>query len=347
MKQFIYTVLTLSLLFSCGKTTEEDAIEPTPDSSTLFTVETLTGFDNIEGFDVTGIRSMVFDSKDNLYFTADGSINVFKMSPDGTMTTLPYSSEDIFKFDRPSNLFMGANDELCITGYYQKADVLYFSYKEGGEIEAVPNPFAGPDDFYSLISFLSSDEAGNNILGYNSSVYKAEGTNWVKIMDDIELRGFQTEGNIFATGGGRNYFKLVWSEALMNDAVLAYFDANNQKVYVHSETFSFGDETAFNYGDGKLPEAFIDEVSLLTANAEGDLYFFDEIDLSGRVRLRKLTMDGQLSTLAGGLIIDSNVDGTGSEAGFQYLSAMAINSKGEIYISCSDGLRLAKEASSN
>lgn len=345
MKQFIYAVLTLSLFFSCGKTT--DSIEPSPEANTLFSVETLTGFDNIEGFDVSGIRSMVFDSKDNLYFTADGTDNVFKMSPDGTMTTLPYSSDEIFKYDSPSRLFIGANDELCITGLYQKADVLYFSYKEGGEIEAVPNSLAGPDDFYSLISFFTSDGAGNNILGYNTSVYRAEGDSWVKIMDDIELNGFQLEGNIFASGGGRNYFKLPWSEALVNEAVLAYFDDSNQKEYVYSETFSFGDETAFNYGDGTLPEAFIDNVSLLTANAEGDLYFFEEIDLSGRVRLRKLTPDGHLTTLAGGLIADSNVDGTGSEAAFQYLTAMAINSKGEIYIGSSDGLRLAKEAISS
>lgn len=345
MKPFIYAVLTLSLLFSCGKTT--DSIEPTPDASTLFSVETLTSFDNIDGFDVSGIRSMVFDSKDNLYLTADGSDNVFKMSPDGSMTTLPYSSDEIFKYDSPSRLFIGANDELCITGLYQKADVLYFSYKEGGEIEAVPNSLAGPDDFYSLISFFTSDGAGNNILGYNTSVYRQNGEAWEEITQEVELNGHGLEGNIFSVGGGRSYYKLTGFESIFNDAVLAYLDTDFQKHYVHSDNFYPGDETAYNYGDGTVPNVFVGNVSVLTSDILGNFYFLDEYKLTGRVRLRRLSLDGELTTLAGGLLADSNTDGVGADASFIYAFSMAINSKGEIYIGTSDGLRLATESTSN
>ncbi|WP_341226903.1 hypothetical protein [uncultured Arcticibacterium sp.] len=346
MKQFIYTVLAFSLLISCSKTTD-DAIEPNSDVKATFAVQTLTDFEGIEGFDVTGIRSMVFDSKDNLYFTTDGSINVFKMTPDGSMSTLPYSSNEIFKYDSPSRLFLGANDELCITGLYQKSDVLYFSYKEGGEIEAVPNPFAGPDDFYSLISFMTSDADGNNILGYNTSVYRQNGDEWVEIAQEVELNGHGLEGNIFSTGGGRSYYKLTGFEGIFNDAVLAYLDTDFQKHYIQSDSFYPGDETTYDYGDGTVPNVFVGNVSVLTSDKQGNFYFLDEYKLTGRVRLRRLSLDGKLSTLAGGVLADSNTDGIGSDASFIYAFTMAINSKGEIYIGTSDGLRLATESTSN
>jgi len=81
------------------------------------------------------------------------------------------------------------------------------------------------------------------------------------------------------------------------------------------------------YQDGELAKAAFDEPSGLAVDAAGNVYMAD----ASNHAVRKVTPDGQVTTLAGdGRIGDD--DGQGSKARFYYPSDVAVDASGTVYV---------------
>lgn len=90
------------------------------------------------------------------------------------------------------------------------------------------------------------------------------------------------------------------------------------------------------YADGTLSSAlFYNPMDIAVDNA-GNLYIAD----TGNHRIRKITTDGMVSTLAGGTI-GAN-DGTGSAAQFYYPEGVAVDSGGNVYVGDASNHRIRK-----
>lgn len=81
------------------------------------------------------------------------------------------------------------------------------------------------------------------------------------------------------------------------------------------------------FHDGPAGESALNEPVGLAADAAGNLYIAD----AGNHAIRKLSPEGQLTTLAGSGIV-GDADGRGKDAGFYYPQAVAVDDKGNVYV---------------
>lgn len=90
------------------------------------------------------------------------------------------------------------------------------------------------------------------------------------------------------------------------------------------------------YADGAAGEALFDTPRGLAFDLDGNLYVAD----TGNRRIRKVTPDGDVTTVAGGGEGDEAADGTGDEAVFTAPTALAVNSDGNIFVVDGGALRV-------
>jgi sugar lactone lactonase YvrE len=130
--------------------------------------------------------------------------------------------------------------------------------------------------------------------------------------------------------GAAATFNLPSGIALDKDGVLLVSDtANNlvRKITAYGDVSTFaGDGTSASV-DGTGTAASLALVSGIAIAPSGDIY---ASELSGG-RIRMITPKGEVTTFAGNGI-NTNVDGDGILAGFQFPQALAVDSIGNIYV---------------
>lgn len=103
-----------------------------------------------------------------------------------------------------------------------------------------------------------------------------------------------------------------------------------------------GKPEAYGYADGKASEARFRQLNGVAVDGVGNIYVSD----IGNVRLRKITVDGQVSTLAGngrlpyGPGAIGPVDGKGTAAGFASPGRLAVDAQGNVLMLDGQALRV-------
>ena len=127
--------------------------------------------------------------------------------------------------------------------------------------------------------------------------------------------------------------------AFDKDGNLYVSDRGNRrirKITPHREVSTFAGSTR-GYEDGDITNAKFNRPEGIAFDKDGNLYLAD----SGSHTIRKITPEGQVTTLAGdGSRGDS--DGTGAEARFNNPMGIAIDSEGFIYVADRDNHRIRK-----
>jgi sugar lactone lactonase YvrE len=84
--------------------------------------------------------------------------------------------------------------------------------------------------------------------------------------------------------------------------------------------------------DGVGPDARLNYPGGVAVDGQGVVYFIDTLNYA----LRKLSLDGRVTTVAGQLGVSGTTDGAGSNARFGYASGLAIDSNGVLYVADSN-----------
>lgn len=90
---------------------------------------------------------------------------------------------------------------------------------------------------------------------------------------------------------------------------------------------------ATGYADGTGAAAVLNSPRALAIGSGETIYFFDFS------RIRKVTSDGAVTTLAGSAVTGSTWDGTGTEARFNSVSATVVDASGNVYAGDSSKIR--------
>lgn len=332
IKQFSALLITASLLACSKQATDETTVTPKEISYvvTTYAGKEQTGktdgkltealFDNPVGLAV--------DSKDNLYIAESGNYAVRVISPSGVVSTINSKTSP---FDSaPHRVHVGADDEVVISTIYPRNGWLCKTYSEkNGLKDFVVDPKA-IDVMRTGTVFKSTK--GDYFFFNSSSLSKLSPSlvldqNW---MEDVEAAATQLDGNIVSVDKNDNFYMLSGFFESAFDGQIKIISPDKSIKFLKGDSF-VNNPKVYNYGDGSLPKAHIGIVSGLCVDKAGIIYFIEH-DLGLGHRIRKIDLDKKITTIAGGLT-DGYKDGDGKDALFGYPSGIAVDSKGNIFVS--------------
>ncbi len=134
--------------------------------------------------------------------------------------------------------------------------------------------------------------------------------------------------------GNLSEAKASWPQDIVIDATgnKYFIDANNYKIRKISpeDIVSTLAGSTFGYADGQGIDAKFAIMYGITVDALGNVYVVEQNTISNTSRIRKITPEGVVSTLAGGEI--GYADGQGTDAKFDLPYGLAIDSSGNIIV---------------
>ena len=298
-------------------------------------------------FDPSGIA---IDNADNIYVADVYNHNIYKISPKGAMSlfTDGKGSDDQILYpigiavdDKTGNLYVVDQGNFRIRKVTSNGAVSTLAgtgglcCELGGGLLGHYADGAGSVAGFSSPHGIAIDAAGN--------LYVADaGNNCIRKItpkgDVSTLAGSGEKG--FADGSG--------STARFNDPVgiaidaagnLYVADKSNQRIRKVSPT---GDVSTLagsgeeGFADGAGSVAQFRHPFDITVDKLGNLYVAD----SGNQRIRKVTPEGDVSTIAGGG--QGFADGSGSEAMFNWPYGIAIDAAGNLYVADGYNRRIRK-----
>lgn len=333
MTKQLYIILLSVVLLSCSKqSTEEDV---TPVKETTYVVSTYAGkeqtgktdgkltealFDNPAG--------LAFDSKDNLYIADVSNYAVRVISPSGVVSTINSKASP---FDSaPNQIHVGVDDEVVISTIYPRNGWLCKTYSEKNGLKDFVVDAKAIDVMSTNTVFKNSK--GDYFFFYGSSLSKLSPSlvldkDW---MEDVEASATQLDGNIVSVDKNDNFYMLSGFFESAFDGQIKIISPDKSIKFLKGDSF-VNNPKVYNHGDGSLPKAHIGIVSGLCVDKAGIIYFIEH-DLGLGYRIRKIDLDKKVTTIAGGLT-EGYKDGDGKDALFTYPSGIAVDSKGNIYVS--------------
>lgn len=171
-------------------------------------------------------------------------------------------------------------------------------------------------------SFMSADGAGNVYVVDGTTVRKLTPTGAVTTVAGNPNIG----GNIDGVGGAARFHSVDGIVATPTGTL--YVSDNNtiRKITPAGGVTTLAGVPTAGRRDGALSEARFSNVSTMVGGPGGALYVADG------AAVRRIAVDGTVSTLAGSLIEDGSADGTGASARFGQLRGIAVDTSGNLYV---------------
>ncbi len=333
--------------------TDENVVRRMSPNLAIATVAGLSFSEAARSLDGTGSAArfhypygLCTDVAGNLY-AADPEDNVIrKISQDGTVTTLAglagtsgnsNGTGSVAHFLRPCGI---ATDRLGQIYVADTQNKMIRKISPSGEV----SNFAGSGDFgfqdgpASAATFyaptdLTIDSSGNLYVIDSDCIRKISPSG-----DVSTLAGAQTQYG--ATDGAGSEARFNNPRGLAADALGNIYVADSGNAAIRKIS-SLGNVTTLTGGammagsaDGKLADAGFYYPTDLAFDTKGDLFVVD----SSNHTLRKITPDGDVSTVAGLAGVDTNADGLGDKALFNSPYQLTIDPQGNLFVGNSQAI---------
>ncbi len=348
---FSILIITILISFSCNKS------DINPEANTIYEVSTLKtskSLDNIEGdlseVNLDHIISMAADSKGNVYMADWKSNMVKKMSPNGKILQL--KTDKNLEIGNIWRLFISSDDELFIVTKVISNDIMFYYSKNDEPIKQVKvkiDDLEENNGHTVLINKKSNGKItafhGIKAFEINNARDKIEGIKDEVFVNDQIVIGnqeeFQKVGNLaFVSSNGKIYSlpgaNLYFYGLNYTNSKIYSVDENFKLNYIISIFFSTNEKITFNFGDGVIPKVKIGNIISMCGDRDGNIFFMETIN--NLIRLRKISKDGSVSSLAG-RSLKGNTDGIKNKASFDKIRGMTVDILGNIFIATEDGIR--------
>jgi sugar lactone lactonase YvrE len=292
-----------------------------------------------------GPVSVAYNSSGSLYFSDAGNYRVREITPDGLIQTDAGNGTGTgFWGFNPRSLAGDASGNLYVTGLSRVVYRIDPSGKQtifagngtfgfGGDgFPAVQAAFAGPGD-------LATDKAGNVYIS-DTSNFRIRKVNASGIVTTIAGNG---QNGFSGDGGPATAASMSFPGALaVDDSGAVYFsdgyNARIRKIAPDGKitTIAGNGATVFS-GDGIATEVSV-TASTLLIDSSGTIFFGDGTNQ----RIRKITPDGRVITIAGTGSVGFNGDHQALATSFFTPSYMVLDKANNLYFSDTNNERIRK-----
>lgn len=304
-------------------------------------VETIAGSGFTGYLDGQGLQTMfdgpsivAVDGAKNLFVWDSGNSRIRRITQDWKVTTfaeIPRANPPLSMiFDKDNNLYLGAPHKIVKIGPQGVATV--FAGKDpGGYLDG----FRTDALFAGTGMALAINAQGEIFVGdvLNARIRK------------IDTNGMVTtiagSGNIGSRDGNGIFSSFKYPTSLTVDPAGNIF-VGDSGYYVIRKITPNGDVTtfagiagSFGYSEGVDTNALLRIVNL-SADRLGNIYVSDQN------LVRKITPEGRTTVLAGSYLVGGYADGSGRDARFGGVSAVALDSDGTMYVTDEPNNRIRK-----
>ncbi|MCX7680782.1 MAG: NHL repeat-containing protein [Anaerolineae bacterium] len=301
--------------------------------------------------------SVAVDEEGNLYVADSANRRVRKIAPDGTVTTVAGSGQ-AGSADGPAlEATFGVPTGVALA----PSGVLYIA----DSVAEDPHPLR--------LRLLTLDGMVTTLAGSLEAGYKdgsgtgarfrspagiavdAQGNIYVADTNNHRIRRVSPTGEVTTLAGSPNpgyvagyadgsaaeaRFQHPRSVAVDAQGNVYVADAGNnciRKITPDGQVTTFAGSREPGYVDGKGTEARFNSPSGIAVDAQGNVYVAD----TANHRVRKITPDGMVTTLAGSGQ-PGNADGPATEAQFRAPEGVAVDAKGNVYVADTGNHRVRK-----
>jgi sugar lactone lactonase YvrE len=241
----------------------------------------------------SGVVAVTVDADKNIYVADSANHRIRKITPDGTVTTLA-GSDEVDLVDGPISEAVFSNP----TGIaLAPSGVLYVADSAQMDPHPVRVRAITPEGMVTTL-------AGSSQAGYKDGLgVDAQFKSPASLTVDAE-------GNIYVADTNNHRIRLI---------------SPGGKVTTLAGPLTSG--YAAGYANGPAADAQFEGPRSVAVDAGGTVYVAD----AGNHSIRAISPDGQVTTLAGAEE-PGYVDGQGLEARFNFLSGIAVDAKGNLYV---------------
>ena len=309
-----------------------------PEFTYVFTVNVSTLAGGSQGGFADGVgsaarfftpRGITADSFGNIYIADRSNVRIRKITPDGNVTTIAGNGTSGGQDGEGINAKFFGVEQVTTDAF----DNIYITDESFGSIRKI-TPTGTVSTFASGLLFPTGiviDESENIFVADNNKVFKIDQNGTTSILAGSAAG--------FADGTGTNaQFQTL--NQLTIDASGNIFGADRanhriRKITPNGVVSTIAGSSA-GFADGAAISAQFDSPTGITIDEQGNLYVVD----SNNHRIRKITPDGQVSTVAGSAAGFS--DGDGATAQFDTPRAITIDADGNLYITDTDNRKIRK-----
>ena len=289
-------------------------------------------------------NAVALDSKGNLYIADTANQRIRMISPGKTITTIAgtgtigYTGDKAAPtaatFSSPSGLAFDSSDNLYIA---DSANNVIRKISSG-----IITTVAGDQGAYTPFSGDDGPAIGANLWGPTAIAFDSTGNYYIADSKNGRIRKVDKGSGIITTfvgasgGSSGTDGKLIAPNGLWFDASGALYIAdsghNRLARFVPPSAFSnfAGTGAAFFSGDGgQANRAQLNKPTSVTMDAAGNFYVAD----TNNSRIRKITPDGFITTIAGSKFTGYSGDGgDATSAALNFPRGVAVSPNGTVYI---------------
>ncbi|MDR2209491.1 MAG: hypothetical protein LBE22_11035 [Azoarcus sp.] len=281
--------------------------------------------------DPTGI---VIDAAGNLYVTDTENNRICKVTPKGEVSTLAGGKQgdtdgagSEAQFREPTHITIDAAGNLYVTERHRQSIRKVTPEGEVSTLFGSKASFAYRQTNYAHFKHLrgiTADATGNLYVAEEFGILKITPKGEISTHVESEVVNWSA-----TSGGYMDCIPLCYPNGITMDAMGNLYVTDNHGIIKLTPEGEFdtlaGDVEGF--GDGKGSAAQFNSPVGITIDKAGNLYVADTLNR----RIRKVTPEGEVSTLAGSGE-EGFVDGKGSAARFGYPYSIVIDEAGNLYV---------------
>ena len=247
-------------------------------------------------------------------------------SADGTGSAAQFAYPQGVAVDAAGNIFVVDNQNSTIRKVTPAGVVTTFAGTAGIQGSA---DGTGPAATFLLPLGIAIDATGNLYVSDsgNNTIRKITPAGVVTTLAGKAGPAAYADGT-----GSSARFSAPWGVAVDSAGNVYVGDTNNQLIRMITPsgvvTTLAGTPGTVESADGSGPGSGFNFPAGVAVDSKGDVYVADQSNQA----IRKVSPQGQISTLAGTATVFGSADGTGASARFRYPSAVAVDGSGNVYV---------------